>query len=192
MHIVLFGGAFDPPHLGHISVVKNFLKLGLSDRLVFLPVFNHAFDKDMMGPQHRLQMLDAVKNAHFKDQPVYISDYEIDKKGMSITYETLQSLSKENPNHQYSFLIGSDNLSSFHKWHNYQEMLVRYKFFVYPRAGYSFDQIREGMIPLRDMPEMAVSSTNVRDRLNNKQDIGELLSKEVIHYIEENGLYYHS
>jgi len=192
MHIVLFGGAFDPPHLGHISVVKNFLKLGLSDRLVFLPVFDHAFDKDMMGPQHRLQMLEAVKNAHFKDQPVYISDYEIDKEGMSITYETLQSLSQENPNNEYSFLIGSDNLSSFDKWHHSQEMLEQYKFFVYPRVNYSFDKIRDGMIPLRDMPEMAVSSTDVRTRLKNNEKIEELLSKEVINYIKENELYYHS
>lgn len=189
MHIVLFGGAFDPPHLGHIKVVKNFLKLGLSDRLVFLPVFDHAFDKDMMEPQHRLNMLEEVKKSHFKDQPVYISDYEISKEGMSITFETLKNLSQENPNNQYSFLIGSDNLISLHKWHHYHEMLDRYKFFVYPRAGYSFDQIREGMIPLRDMPEMAVSSTDVRTRLNNNQSLDDLLSKEIIHYIQENELY---
>lgn len=189
MHIVLFGGAFDPPHLGHISVVKNFLELGLSDRLVFLPVFDHAFIKEMMGPEHRLRMLEEVRKTHFNDLPVYISDYEINKEGMSITYETLEDLAKENPHHQYSFLIGSDNLEKFHKWHHYQEMLDKYKFFVYPRAGYNFNLIREGMIPLKDMPEMAVSSTEIREKLNSKTEVGDLLSQEVVNYIKENGLY---
>ncbi|MDH5532879.1 MAG: nicotinate (nicotinamide) nucleotide adenylyltransferase [Candidatus Pacebacteria bacterium] len=189
MHIVLFGGAFDPPHLGHISVVKNFLDLKLVDRLVFLPVFNHAFDKDMMGPQHRLKMLEEVKKTHFKDLPVYISEYEIHKEGMSITYETLEELTKENPRHTYSFLIGSDNLESFHKWHHFEEMLEKYKFFVYPRAGYSFDNLREGMIALKYMPEMKVSSSVIRENLENKKSVDDLLSSEIIDYIKENELY---
>jgi nicotinate-nucleotide adenylyltransferase len=189
MHIVLFGGAFDPPHLGHISVVKNFLELGLSDRLVFLPVLNHAFDKDLIESQHRLEMLNQVKKEHFQDLPVYTSDYELNREGMSITYETLIDLSRENPRHQYSFLIGSDNLESFDKWHHYQEMLDQFKFFVYPRAGFSFTKLRKGMIPLKDMPEMKVASTDIRERLKNNKDVDDVLSSEVIHYIRENKLY---
>lgn len=189
MHIVLFGGAFDPPHLGHISVVKNFLNLGIVDRLVFLPVFDHAFIKNMIGPEHRIQMLEEVKKSHFQDLPVYISDYEIKKGEISITFETLVELSEQNPAYQYSFLIGSDNLEKFHKWHHYKKMLKKYKFFVYPRAGYSFDQIREGMIPLTDMPEMDVSSTEIRSRLEEKKDVNDLVSQEVISYIEKNKLY---
>ena len=189
MHIVLFGGAFDPPHLGHITVVKNFIKLGVADQLIFLPVHNHAFDKDMLESNHRLEMLEEVKKNHFKDLPVYTSDYELTKSGMSITFDTLTELSKQNPQHQYSFLIGSDNLVDFDIWHHYQEMLEKYKFFVYPRAGFSFDNIKEGMIPLKDMPEMKVSSSIIRDNLESRSSVEGLLSSEVIHYIKENELY---
>lgn len=189
MHTVLFGGAFDPPHLGHITVVKNFIELGVADQLVFLPVHTHAFEKSMIESNHRLEMLEEVKRNHFRDLPVYISDYELTKPGMSITFDTLSELSKQNPHHQYSFLIGSDNLADFDKWHHFEEMLEKYKFFVYPRAGFSFDNLREGMIVLKDMPEMKVSSSVIKEKLENNDSVEDLLSTEIINYIEKNNLY---
>lgn len=189
MHIVLFGGAFDPLHLGHIAVAKNFVNLGLADRLVFLPVNNHAFEKNMVSSSHRLKMLEIVRKKHFSNLPVYISDYEINREGLSITYETLVSLSKKNPHNQYSFLIGSDNLTSFDQWHHYQKMLEQFKFFVYPRVNFTFDNLKKGMIPLKNMPKMEVSSRLVKQKLTNGDNLSQLLSPEIIDYIKEHSLY---
>lgn len=189
MKIAVFGGAFDPPHFGHIKVVKNFLQLGLVDEVWLLPVKNHAFSKKMASAVDRLEMLSLVKKKYFKDLPVEICEYELNHSGMSITYETLKALSLEYPEHSFSFLMGSDNLASFHKWHSYEEMLKQFVFYVYPRAGFDFTSLREGMTALHDLEEMKISSTAVKQELLSGAAVKSLLAPEVINYLSKHSLY---
>ncbi len=189
MKIAVFGGAFDPPHFGHIKVVKNFLKLGLVDEIWLLPVKNHAFSKKMASAADRLKMLSLVKKNYFKNFPVKICEYEFDQPGMSITYQTLRALSEKYPEHLFSFLMGSDNLTSFHKWHSYEEMLRQFVFYVYPRAGFDFSLLREGMIALHDLEEMKISSTVVKQELLSGSKVETLLATEVINYLRKHSLY---
>lgn len=190
MKIAIFGGAFDPPHFGHQKVVTNFLKLNLVDELWLLPVKNHAFAKTMASAKDRLAMLGLLKENYFSKLPVRICEYELEQTGTSITFKTLEALSEKYPQHQFSFLMGSDNLASFHKWHSFEELLRLYRFFIYPRSGYDFSLLRSGMIPLHDLEEMKVSSTEVKACLQNGADPNDLVPLEIVHYFRQHRLYF--
>ncbi len=184
MQIILFGGAFDPPHLGHEQVTASLLKNHLADEVWYVPVGVHDFDKNLSKAKHRLAMLDCIVAPHTR-----IETCEIHRKGVSHTYDTLEQLSNQYPQHQFSWVIGSDNLDKFHLWHKYQDMLKKYKFYVYPRANYDFHPLYLNMIPLKEMRTVEVSSTQIRCRVKRKQSIKQFVNSQVEKYIYQNSLY---
>lgn len=184
MHITLFGGTFDPPHLGHSSIAKALLDKKLADEVWFLPVGSHAFDKKFSSALHRIAMLTLVLEDHQK-----IERYEIEQNGMSITYHTLNALAKKYPEHQFSFVIGSDNLARFHEWHHYEEMLQAFTFFVYPRQGFPLQPLHKGMKVIEGVEPIGISSTEVRSRIQKAQPVANLIKSTVGRYIQDHRLY---
>ena len=199
MKILVFGGTFNPPHLGHQLMVEQALtKIAdngvVFDQLWLLPVGQHSFAKQFVSNQHRLVMLELMKQAIYEKNPVlkdkiFIEKYELERNEESQTFATLEALSKQYPEHHFSFLIGSDNLEKFHLWHNYQLMLSKYSFYVYPRINFAFQPLYEGMIALDGFPKMQVSSTQVREAFTNKTSLDGLLNVKVIEYIKDNKLF---
>ncbi len=198
MKILIFGGTFNPPHLGHQLMVEQALSRSLVgtvfDQLWLLPVGQHSFAKKFVDNQHRLAMLDLMISSLFQKNPllknkIFIERYELERDEESQTFATLEALSKQYPEHQFSFLIGSDNLAKFHLWHHYQLMLSKYPFYVYPRIDYPFQPFYQGMIALEGFPEMQVSSTQVREAFLNKTSLDDLLDVKVIEYIKEHKLF---
>ncbi len=189
MKILLFGGAFDPPHLGHQSIAKNAIAQNLADEVWFVPVRQHSFQKNLSSPAHRLAMLQLILVPGSR-----IETYEMETTGVNYTFNTLDALTLKYPEHQFSWIIGSDNLASFHKWgdskgRNYLQLLATYPFYVYPREGSAFHPLYDGMTPLPSMPEVTVSSTQVRTLVAAGKSITELVPSEIAQYIEQNQLY---
>jgi nicotinate-nucleotide adenylyltransferase len=192
MRIVLFGGAFDPPHLGHQQVAAGLLEANLADQVWFVPVKTHSFAKTMTAPEHRLKMLQLIQLANTK-----IETYELDQTEINYTFNTLDALAIKYPDHTFSWVIGSDNLAKFHLWgdrtgRNFQQLLNNYQFFVYPRHGFPFEPLYSGMIPLRDFPEVTVSSTQVRQMVAQGQSLTGFVAPLVANYIQTQGLYLES
>ena len=198
MKILLFGGTFNPPHLGHQLMAEQALSQALAgnvfDQLWLLPVGQHSFAKQFVSQQDRVAMLSLMiasivqKNPLLKNK-IFIEKYELERDEESQTFTTLEALARQYPQHQFSFLIGSDNLAKFHLWHDYQLMLSRYPFYVYPRTDYAFQPLYQGMIVLEGFPEMQVSSTQVRAALTNRNNLDNLLDAQVIAYIKEKKLF---
>ena len=198
MKILVFGGTFNPPHLGHQLMVEQVLSKPVNgvvfDQLWLLPVGQHSFAKNFVSSEHRLAMLLLMieslseKNPSLKNK-ILIEKYELEHEEESQTFSTLQALFKKHPEHDFSFLIGSDNLAKFHLWHDYQLMLTKYPFYIYPRAGFAFSPLYAGMSALHDFPQMEVSSTKVRAAFMNNTSLNELLDDKVINYIKDNQLY---
>jgi len=191
MKILLFGGAFDPPHLGHHSIVKNILDQNLADQVWYVPTKTHPFAKKLSSDSHRMKMLGFLVST---DKRTRIETFELDKEGVSFSQETLDALSKKYPKHEFSWLIGSDNLKNFHLWgdskgRDFKEMLSKYHFYVYPRKGFEFSPLYENMTPLRDMEEIVVSSTLVKEKIAKGERINDLVMDKVIKYVKENNLY---
>lgn len=199
MRIMLFGGSFNPPHLGHQQMATTVLKVGLADQLWYLPVGKHDFAKDVVSAQQRLAMLELILPQ--VGEPFFgqmrIEDCEIRYFKTSYTATTLDYLSARYPEHQFSFLLGSDNLPQFNLWYDqkgrdYRYLLENYPVFVYPRVNYPLEPLDEKMIPLTNLKAVAVSSTQVREALssgNQQTDLKHLLDERIINYIRKHQLY---
>lgn len=183
-HIILFGGAFDPIHLGHQQVVANLLQQSLADQVWYVPTGTHDFAKKMTDAKHRLEMLRLILIANTK-----IERCELERAGISHTFDTLEQLSDQHSDKSFSWVIGSDNLVKFYLWHNWKKMLNKYKFYVYPRKNFAMQPLYDGMIALDNMPEVAISSTDIRQKLEQKSSISGLVDEKVKKYILEEGVY---
>lgn len=186
MHIGLFGGAFDPPHLGHAQVTHSLIEKKIVDEVWYLPVKHHHFEKKMSALDHRLAMLEML----VRDQKqTRIELYETKQSGINYTYLTLKSLSQEYPEHTFSFVIGSDNLSGFDRWLAVHPNLLHFAFLVYPRAGFTFKPLYPNMTPLTGLQTVTVSSTEVRENIQHGKSISHLVDKRVEEYIDRERLY---
>lgn len=196
--VVLFGGSFDPPHKGHVEIARTLLRQKLVDQVRLVPLRQHPLKKFVSPDVHRLAMLQLA----VKDSPIQIEQFELTQPGPSYTFATLRAMdSKAGPPQaattsvplalrpEFSWVIGSDNLASFHRWYHYQELLAEFKVWVYPRHGFAFEPLYPGMVPLTSCAEINVSSTQVRTRVAAGQSIADLVPAAVAGYIKANKLY---
>lgn len=200
MKIILFGGSFNPPHLGHQQMVEAVLAANLADEVWYLPVGIHDFGKHIAPAQDRLAMLELLlpEAGSALAKRVRIEDCELRRSGVSHSADTLDYLAARYPQHQFSFLMGSDNLAKFHLWQDRQGrdfhyLLSRYPVLVYPRTGFPFEPLYENMLALIDLPAVDISSTQVREAMQKNDasdtDLVQLLDQKIIKYIRERQLY---
>lgn len=189
MQIALFGGAFDPPHKGHHQVTRTLLDRKIVDEVRYVPVHQHPFGKKITANAHRLAMLQLIIDA---DPRIKIENYELSKAGPSYTIDTLRHFHSTQPEHTWSFVIGSDNLPQFNLWDDYLEIVRDYTVYVYPREGSPFEPLLPGMVPLTDFPTVTACSTQIRAWLAAGEPIAGLadqVDQPVLEYIQLHRLY---
>lgn len=185
MKIALFGGAFDPPHLGHQLVGREVTQRGIVDEVWYVPVYQHPWaerlNKFSMAPyEDRKKMVELVLSPQTQ-----LKEY----LDVSYTYPTLKHFQAEYHEHEFSWIIGSEYLDSFADWKFVDEILAEFTVYVYPREGFPFKNLMDGMMPLEDFPEMAVASTEIRQRLAVGESISELVDPVIERYIQQQELY---
>jgi len=183
MNIALLGGSFNPPHNGHISIVRQVLEFGYADEVWFLPNYTQSPPKDVAPVADRLAMtrlLDVPKTR--------VSAIEIDNKLDGETIHLLPFLPKE---HAFSFIIGSDQLSGFTKWLDWEQLLKSMQFLVFPREGYPMESLYKEMKTINDERLMMndTSSTEIRERVKSGLPIESYVSHAIARYISEHKLY---
>lgn len=207
MNITLFGGSFNPPHLGHSLVIEDYLTFTKTvDQVWILPTYHHTFGKHLATSKHRLAMSCHFINSlptNLKSR-VKLCPIEIDLKLSGQTHQTIQVLKSKTDyvthvmslknslfNVQYSFLMGSDQLPSFHKWGHYRKLLKLINFLVYPRANHPLENLQPGMKPFlhKDQTITNFSSTMVRNRLNQGLPVSSLTPTPVNSYLTKHQLY---
>lgn len=184
MKIMLFGGAFDPPHNGHTKIAETIIRKKIVDELWFVPCFQHPFAKDMAPAEDRFKMLQLIKLDR-----VRVCRYEIDHPVVSYSYDTLQNFSSNEPRDTFSWLIGSDAIPTFDKWKDYEQLLKRYTVYVYPRKGFPLTSQYTSMKLLHDVEEIDVSSSEVRALLKEHKPVSNLIPPRVEEYIRDYSLY---
>ncbi|SEP91222.1 nicotinate-nucleotide adenylyltransferase [Piscibacillus halophilus] len=182
--IGLFGGTFDPPHIGHLKLAKSVLQTLELDEIWFIPTYEPPHKSDAIAkPEQRLDML----NLMLEEEPNFkISTIEYEIKGKSYTYETVKHLRKQYPQTFFYFIIGGDMIEDLPKWYNIEELKRMVQFVGVNRKGYSEYNYRD--VLMVNMEEVPVSSTAIREDLKNRKE-PQGLTKDVLHYIRENGLY---
>lgn len=192
MRIILFGGAFDPPHSGHLQVISSLLENDLADEVWLVPVGVHDFQKQISLASFRVQMLELLiaelpQNLQEKTK---IEKCELSRPGVNHTIDTLNQLSKQYTQHQFSWVIGSDNLAKFHLWDRYELILSQYHVYVYPRFKFLLNPIYQGMTPLTQMKQVEVSSTEIKQYLRDGGIKPQLLPKSILDFINQEHLYF--
>ncbi len=178
MHVALFGGSFNPPHIGHQLAALYVLQTEDVDELWFLPCFMHPFAKDLVSFDERLAMCALAVRAlggHVK-----ASDFERRLGGESRTLRTVQGLADAHPGDTFSWVVGSDLEAETATWYGAEELRRSVPFIVVGRAG------AEGGRPVA-MP--GISSSDVRDRLQRGQSVQAMVPRVVLDYIRQRKLY---
>lgn len=181
MRIAIFGGSFDPPHIGHQTIVKKALKKLDIDLLIVVPAYlNPLKVKSFLDAKTRF---DLLKRLFSKKEKVKVSSYEIDKKRAVYSIETIKYiLEKYNPEELY-LIIGADNYKSFHLWDSYKEIEKLVTLVVITRDGIKVTK-KESIKRLK--VDMKISSTTLRNTFD-LEFIPKKIRKEIKKIWKEKG-----
>jgi nicotinate-nucleotide adenylyltransferase len=188
----IFGGSFDPPHIGHLLVaVDAFESLSL-DKLFFVPAAVQPLKVGMASAaaHQRLAMVRLLVGA---DQRFAVDSVEIDRAGLSYTVDTLETFAQRFPNAERFFLIGEDAMTAFEAWRDPEQILKLAKLAILRRQG-SGAEGGDGMslpagtiaLPTRLVD---VSSTEIRERIRKGKSIRGFVPESVAAFIETERLY---
>ena len=208
MRTGLFGGTFNPIHVGHLALAENVAESFGLDRMLLIPSKIPPHKKgSIIAPEMRLDMVRMC--AESLGSVFSVSDYEVNKEGVSYTLLTLQHFREQFPEDELFFACGTDIFATIEKWHRYDELFEYTNFVVVSRSMISFAKMLEaipewlhdkvireeqyageknGKIILYEMPPVDISSTEIRDVLEASYRKANL-PEAVYEYISEKGLY---
>lgn len=219
MRLGVFGGSFDPPHVGHFLAAVDAAEQLALDRLLWIPTAQQPLKTGTphyASPEQRYAMVEAVTKAHFVFTP---SRIEIDRDGLSYTVTTLEALEREYPDAERFLLVGEDTWKGFTQWRHPERIrtLVRIAVLARPKEsetpqvwgeeGERRSVDRNGRPPIGERPKVApelslftpdrlletrqiqVSSTEIRARRNAGKPIRGFVQDAVADIIESEGLY---
>lgn len=181
--IGLFFGSFNPIHNGHLMLANYLAEYGGLDEIWFVVSPQNPFKdkKSLLADRHRLYMVEmAIKG----DERFQVCDIEFYMPQPSYTIDTLTRLQERHPNTDFYLICGMDNIESFKKWKNYEMILQYHHLMVYPRKGYSSNELVEHpSVTVVEAPEIEVSSTFIRNAIGEGKDVRYFVPKEVYKYI---------
>ena len=191
MKIGLYFGTFNPIHIGHLIIANHLAENSDLDQIwmVVTPHNPHKKKSTLLDDYHRLEMVHLATENYPKIQP---SDIEFKLPQPNYTINTLAHLQEKFPNHEFSLIMGEDNLNSLHKWKNYEVILQNHSIIVYPRlhSGEIDSQfINHPKIHKIDAPIIELSSTFIRESIKNDKNVVPMLPNKVWEYVEHNLLY---
>ena len=194
----VFGGSFNPIHLGHTGIVKRMIKAYELSRVVVIPTFNTPLKDNtpMLSPMHRFRMCELA----FEDiENVTISSIEIEREGKSYTVDTLKELKRVYPDDELFLIIGADSFLQLRLWRDVSTIfkltsiltVVRGEVFLKELISCKefYEKEFDAKIFILEEPICSISSTEVRNSILNNKPFIHFLPKKVSDYIIEKGLY---
>ena len=184
--IGILGGTFNPPHLGHLIMAEQVGKqLGLS-KVLFMPTNEppHKKNKQVVSPEHRKNMIERAiqDNALFEFEGM-----ELEREGKSYTYDTMKELKKKYPKEELYFIIGGDMATTLKEWHRIDELVDMVQFVAVKRP--EFGMATDFPVLWVDSPEVAISSTIIRNKIKSGCTVKYLIPQPTLDYIKKEELY---
>lgn len=183
MRIGVFGGSFNPPHLMHLNIAKDLLRLKYLDKVIFVPTGNKYSKDDLIDIKYRIEML-KIMTISYDD--MIVSDYE-NQDRVVYTYETLDYFKKKYLGSEIYFILGADNLKQISNWKNSEYILSNYKLLVINRGDDKIE-VKDNVV-VTDILNNDISSTFIRNNIDNNDIIKKYLDKNVLEYIRKEKLY---
>ena len=197
--IGVFGGSFDPVHMGHLTIAQDAVEQLELDRLIFVPaaVPPHKQGRTLAEGRHRLAMLEMATEANLSFE---VSDMELRRGGLSFTVDTMTQVQADHPGAELFFIVGLDSLTILHSWRNVDKLLEMCTVVPFARGGEDAARIAEQIQLPGDwktkllermirIHEIEISASEIRMRLAEGLSIRYLVPPEVEMYIAEHGLY---
>ncbi len=190
LRIGVFGGTFDPPHIGHLIIAEQACEQLHLNRVLFVPAYvpPHKKNKATASPQQRLAM---VKLALAGSTRFSVSTIEIRRGGISYTVDTLRELHGMHPGAKLFLLVGGDNYAGFRTWKSIGEIVRLASIVVYRRNSEKEHASRPLLKRVKCLKGayLDVSSTLIREKVKRGESIRYLLPEKVERYIRHNGMY---
>lgn len=191
----IFGGAFNPPHKGHINLAKEAIEQLKLRKLLIIPTFESPHKATKLAPfDERAEMCRRAFSGISDKCEVEICEIERELGGISYTINTLRALKKRYTDARFFLLIGGDMLFSFTEWYKYESILKECEVCAAARGGDSFSEMLEyatevGHIKVLPTNVVDISSTEIREKIQKGEDASGWITEDVRGYIEEKGLY---
>lgn len=197
--IGVFGGSFDPVHIGHLIIAQDALEQLELDRVIFVPaaISPHKQDQQPTEGRHRFEMLKRATADNLKFE---VSDLELLRGGVSYTVDTMEHQQEAHPNAELFFIVGFDSLRKMHHWHRVERLFEICTVVPFGRGGEDPDMVlaesglsNDWKKKLSDrlirVHEVEVSASEIRMRIAEGLSIQTLVPPEVAMYIAEHNLY---
>ncbi|HJN72311.1 MAG TPA: nicotinate-nicotinamide nucleotide adenylyltransferase [Myxococcota bacterium] len=173
MQIAVYGGSFNPPHVGHAMVAGWLTWTRRADSVWLVPCVEHAFDKELAPFAARKAMCEALARA--VGPQVLVSDIEVSLPTPNYTWNTLRSLSERHPEHRFRLVVGADTLDETHLWHRWDDIVERFTPIIVGRGGFP---------PVPTAPTFPqLSSTELRAALARGEPVDHLVVAGVIEHL---------
>jgi len=187
--IGLFFGSFNPIHIGHLIVANVMAETTDFDKVWFIVSPQNPL-KLSKGLLHEFDRYDMVQAAVADNYKLQVSDIEFNLPKPSYTINTLAHLTEKYPDKKFSLIIGEDNLESFPRWKNHQQIVDHYGLYVYPRPHVSESQLKSHPnVKMVDAPLLDISATFIRNCIKNNKSIRYLVPEPVENMIKAKGFY---
>lgn len=197
MKIGLYFGTFNPIHVGHLIIANHMAEHSVLEQIwmVVTPHNPHKEKNTLLDDRQRFHMVSLATEEYPKIKP---SDIEFKLPQPNYTVNTLSHLKDKFPQHEFSLIMGEDNLKSLHKWKNYEYILENHDIYIYPRISEKTDvefNLKDTetssafKIHKINAPIVEISSTFIRENIKNKKNIQPLLSDKVWQEIDHNNYY---
>lgn len=212
MRIGIFGGTFNPIHLGHLRSAEEVLEAQRLDRVLFIPSATppHKHSSQLAAASHRLSM---VRRAIAGNRRFGVSRIEIDRRGRSYSVDTLEALRANHPGVRFAFILGVDAFREISTWMDYQRIFALCDLIVTSRPDYEIGALNTLLpvaarkqfcyrpsrnvlehssghrIVFQPLTDLAISGSDIRRRLGKRQSIRYLVTPAVERYITEQRLY---
>lgn len=190
----IFGGTFNPPHIGHYQMLKALENRPEIEEIWLMPdkIPPHKVCDFLADDKDRIEMCRIIAD-DFKKVKLCLAEFE--REGKSYTYDTVTEFRKKYPQREFTFVCGGDMLVSFEEWYRYEELMKMISFTVFRRTdtdNAEFDrkaaELSEMGMKITVMSEIitSVSSTYIRNNIDNSR---ELLPEKIYNYIKDGGIY---
>ena len=190
MNIGLFFGSFNPIHIGHL-IIANYMANHTELDEVWLMVSPHnplKSKSDLINAYDRLEMAKLATDDAIN---IRVSDIEFRLPQPSYTIDTLAHLKEKYPEHAFTLIMGSDNLSSLKRWKNYELILRDYHIYVYPRPGDLDSELKDhASVSMTETPLMEISATFIRKAIKENKNVQYFLPEKVLQFIDSKSLYH--
>lgn len=184
----VMGGTFDPVHFGHLVAANEAASAFGLDKVIFVPTGEPWQKQTITDSGHRFNMtkLAIAGNSHFD-----ISRVDVDRPGPTYTVDTLRDIKAQHPEAELFFITGADSISQIGSWRDSEQIWPLAHLVGVTRPGHSLEVPKSphGAVSLLEIPALAISSTDIRARVESGKPIDYLLPASVIDYIQKNNLY---